>query len=378
MHLFISNFQAIMNVLLSAVLFAVLLYGVHCGPFTVSISAKREYKFGDSIVFYVTITNSHSRDYALLARNTPLEGLKSNIFSVTRDGKMIPYDSILVKRASPAADEYVLIQAKSSVSASVDLSRAYSFESTGEYQVQLKTELQYLNDERGTQKVSSNIEVFSFAESPNHPKLTEGELHRRSTLKAMDLQTGDGPSLAFDGPSTTNTLEDNAWEMYLMAFDEIVKSYSVACENLPLYTKWFGDPKPANVYHVIHAYFEMWCGMYYNTYVLYFWGPLCERNWYAYTYHYTDTVYLCEILWTNTTDTGVDGKVGTLVHELSHAIAETIDIEYGQIACLELAKNNPDNTIINADSYSFFSGEVFTRGDSKFNNELCPVLQPYI
>ena len=51
------------------------------GPFTVSISTKREYQSGEDIVCDVTIANSDSRDYSVLARKTPLEGLRSDIFT---------------------------------------------------------------------------------------------------------------------------------------------------------------------------------------------------------------------------------------------------------------------------------------------------------
>ena len=351
-----------MNILLAGV-FAVLLSSVQCGPFTVSISVQDEHKIGDDVVLDVTITNNHDKDYALLTRNTPLEGIKSNMFSVTRDGKVIPYDSILVRRsASPSAEEYVFIQAGTSLSASVDLSQAYSFDSPGEYKVQLQTELQYLNDEKESQKVTSNIEVLSFADSPNAPKLTDGELHRRSTTKTV-IKDADAaiPNVVFDGPDVTRGLKSNAETNYLRSFYSIIDSYFASREDPALYQRWFGEITPTNVENVQDVqdvFYDMWAAMYYETITLYFWGPECEENWYGYTYTNSRVIYLCEKLWNRIPDVGVDGKVDTLVHELSHAIAETDDIAYGVPDCLELAEKSPDEAIINAENYCYFAREV--------------------
>ena len=60
------------------------------------------------------------------------------------------------RSATPSPEEYTLIQAWSSTSASVNLSRAYSFDSPGEYKVQLKTALKYLDDKLNIRDVLPN------------------------------------------------------------------------------------------------------------------------------------------------------------------------------------------------------------------------------
>ncbi|QRV77984.1 peptidyl-Lys metalloendopeptidase [Ceratobasidium sp. AG-Ba] len=66
-------------------------------------------------------------------------------------------------------------------------------------------------------------------------------------------------------------------------------------------------------------------------------------------------VYLCPQFW-EAPMVGVDSKAGTIVHENSHFYQNggTEDHEYGQTGCKDLAKNDPDKAIRNADSHEYF------------------------
>ena len=129
-------------------------------PFTAQISTESA---PQTIACTATITNSGEKDYYLLCRHTPLEGLLSDIFCVsTGAGDMIPYKGIQLKRGPPSDDEYILIKAKSSKTKTVNLSRAYRMNSPGTYSVQLKMSLKFCEDKLGTnltQKVHSDIAV---------------------------------------------------------------------------------------------------------------------------------------------------------------------------------------------------------------------------
>lgn len=104
--------------------------------FRVDIKAKSCYEVGDHLVCEVAITNGDNKTYHLLSRETPLEGLRSDIFTVTKDGEHnIPYDGIMLKRGPPRK-EYIPIKAKSTFYSLVDLSDAYNFPA-GDYAVQL-------------------------------------------------------------------------------------------------------------------------------------------------------------------------------------------------------------------------------------------------
>jgi hypothetical protein len=52
---------------------------------------------------------------------------------------------------------------------------------------------------------------------------------------------------------------------------------------------------------------------------------------------------------------GIDSQYGTLIHELSPEKANTDDWAYGEPACKNLAQNDPDKAIQNADSHQFYA-----------------------
>ena len=231
----------IMKVLLAAAVLAVLLCSVCCDPFTVKISTKREFKFGEEIECEVTIANSHDRDCYLLARNTPLEGLRSHIFSVSTGGKVLPYDGMFLKRGPPSKEEYIFVRAKSSVSVSVDLSRVYNFASTGAYNVQLKMKLQYFDNpvNTSTQQDSSNVEVLTLMGSKQEPKLTEGAIARQNTTRILASPLRSLKPPLFEG-SRRSSDEITAKVAYTAAYGILKKCYLSVYANPLLYKKWFG------------------------------------------------------------------------------------------------------------------------------------------
>jgi hypothetical protein len=275
-----------------------------------------------------------------------MEDLVPGILPVSGDGKKFPLT---------AAEGHVS-NSSESTSASMDLPPAYGLGSPGEFRVQLYAEFQYLDDyELGSQKVS----LSSF----DTPMLVNGhKLHHSDSATAVDRTAG--PSISFAGPYATPVLRNNAKSVYLQALEEIEVSRSVVRTNHALYRRWFGDEARANVDYVANVYEQLRVATNQDTLTLYFWGPKCERNWYAYTYRKTRVIYLCEELWMNISDTGLThglkSKVDTLVHELTHAIAGTDDIVYGVSNCLRLAATDRDNAVINADNYSHFSREAWT------------------
>ncbi|CAE6467322.1 unnamed protein product [Rhizoctonia solani] len=67
-------------------------------------------------------------------------------------------------------------------------------------------------------------------------------------------------------------------------------------------------------------------------------------------------VYLCGAFWRAPME-GTDSKAGTIVHEASHfpEYAGTADHAYGQGACRDLARNDPNRAAMNADSHEYFA-----------------------
>ena len=91
---------------------------------------------GEAVNLRFTLANNTDTSLYVLKWYTPLEGIAGEIFRVERDGQTIPYQGMLAKRAAPSPADYVLLEPGESVSAEVDLARAYDFSSAGEYTIE--------------------------------------------------------------------------------------------------------------------------------------------------------------------------------------------------------------------------------------------------
>ena len=89
-------------------------------------------------------------------------------------------------------------------------------------------------------------------------------------------------------------------------------------------------------------------------YALYFHGPGCKKTDYAYTYYDSSVVYFCNSYFSAPT-IGSNSKMGTVVHEMTHAVSDTDDMEYGEEDCQQLARDSPRDAINNADNYEYFA-----------------------
>lgn len=269
---------------------------------------------------------------------------------------MVPYDGILVKRGLPSEEDYLHIRAKTSVLSSVDLSEAYSFNTAGPYRVKLQTKIKFFADEStnsSTQLVVSNVEELSVIQSNNRPKLTRGEVARRNTYTAPNssLKAESAKTPVFKGDSTSSD-QSTAKTAYTAAYNVLYKSEQSVTGNPTLYKTWFGYSGYQNT--VRGNYLDIKSAIETYAYTLYFHGPECRDGVYAYTYHGAMTVYFCSAYFSAPT-LGSNSKMGTIVHEMSHAVAYTDDIVYGERACQSLAQADPSQAIKNADNYEYFS-----------------------
>ena len=72
-------------------------------------------------------------------------------------------------------------------------------------------------------------------------------------------------------------------------------------------------------------------------------------------------ITLGSLFWNETQDEDYNSKAGTIIHEVSHFVltGNTDDITYGVEHSKELAKNDPDKALTNADNFQYFSESVF-------------------
>lgn len=80
----------------------------------------------EAVPLLFTLRHQGSRPLWVLRWQTPLEGLKGDLFTVRCDGRNLDYRGRLIKRAAPTGDDYVRLDAGDVVQARVDLAKAYT------------------------------------------------------------------------------------------------------------------------------------------------------------------------------------------------------------------------------------------------------------
>ena len=342
------------------------------GPFTVSISLADNYITGDDITCNVTITNTHDQPLHLLKRNTPLEGLQSHVFTITiENNKPIQYDGYFFKRMQPSADEFALVPPGKSLTASVDLTTVYSLHKEGVYVVTYDADVVFTDSENFTKPetfkrqhiVSSPAKFQLLKHHSKGPKLPVGELHRQlealslaksNYTKKIERLGANGPiSPLFSGRRSSSD-ESTAKSAYSLAFQKAQVSPSYISSNLGVYSTWFGSQYTSYISTVQGNYNKLYSAMTTKSFTLYFYGPSCKTNVFAYTYFNSQTIYLCSAYVNAPWNNGHDTKYGTLVHEMTHAVAYTEDLAYGEYDIKNLAALDPRKAIQNADNYEYF------------------------
>lgn len=149
---------------------------------------------GEKINLKFILTNESEVPLYLLSWYTPLEGIGGEIFRVTYNGQPVPYEGILVSRADPAADSYVLLYPDESTSAVVDLGGAFDFSKIGEYRIEfLSPRISHLALSEA--EMASTMEELGPVEIPSNAVVVElidlvpgeGQTHIRTSKEAEGM-----------------------------------------------------------------------------------------------------------------------------------------------------------------------------------------------
>ena len=100
------------------------------------LEAQNSYIIGQPVLITFTLENVTEKDVYVLTWYTPLEGIKGNIFKVTRNGIELPYEGRMIKRGNPVREDYIQIKPMGSASSTVDLTPAFNMDVRGEYHVE--------------------------------------------------------------------------------------------------------------------------------------------------------------------------------------------------------------------------------------------------
>ena len=272
----------------------------------------------------------------------------------------------------PGPEEFILVAAGQTVSSTFDVSVAYDMSMDGKYSVVLDTYIEYAvgSVERmnvaGKQGIHTKIAHIS---SPVVTFIISGGGSSKRTLGQMarSLEMNERTSSISDFIKRTNApreavvvgnsaLNAETKQVHRLAYDSVVSAISEIESNRSpdRFNTWFGKRDQVDLAHplLVHQLIKQVLQRDTITYV--YESPMCENNWFGFTYRGTRKIYLClQYKLEDITGMG-DSKLGTVIHELTHAIGYTSDYAYGTSACRYLATSSPSKAADNGDNYCYF------------------------
>jgi len=343
-----------------------------------TILSKSEYRSDEPIRVTFTLTNDSREVLYVLKWLTPLEGLWSDCLNVFRDGVAVRYDGSLAKRGLPGRDDFRTFEPGESVSTQLELDEAYEVSVPGIYSILANTEVHAVTV-RDLESLATSRKnalealgafeglsirqplpeaVTSFRVTGTEPgRPTRGERVRRaeaarlksSTILQGVLGTAKDPVFVGGDKTKQDQTKQAHFDGYKLSQDALRN-----LANDKDYAEWFGVYSDAR-FQAVKGHFSAIVGdMEQKTYTYDLSGQGCPSGVYAYTHKDSTTIWTCDLFW-SAPSTGTDSKAGTIVHEHSHASASTDDLAYGQAKCRQLAINDPDKAIRNADSHEYYS-----------------------
>jgi len=301
---------------------------------------------GDNVLVRVVLTNTSASATHLLRWRTPLDGVESPLFEVSRDGQPVRYLGRRIKRAAPRPGDYVRLDPGASLVNTVELSSLYEMNVTGNYTIRYRSAAMP-SPSAGVQPivgelVSGAVSIWVY-----------GRLPRGGQAVPLAPEPGNA-GLSYANCSNAQQ------EQLATAMDAgramTVDSHAYLSAGKPYgerYATWFGAPDAARGVKVT-SNFTAIKDAFENR-------PVkidcdCDEPYFAYVYPARPyTVWVCKAFWAAAV-TGTDSRGGTLLHELSHfnVVAATDDHVYGQAGAAELARAAPERAINNADSHEYF------------------------
>ena len=319
-------------------------------------------------------TNMAAEDYYILTSDSPLEGLYSPFVAVYHNGRRVQYEGLIGFRLPPRKQDFQLIKAGQVISATVQISDAFTFGSDGLYIIKYNKPLKFITRkemeyEAYVSSITSKIEQVRVSEIKESVYINLIDTHLITRPVRMEaVETPDsivhidscGSAQYIGGTSQQQSDTTNAHKLLCNKLDE---AYN-AVGNNDLYKTWFGAYDGGRATTVKNIYKKIKDGLT-NTAVTYDFKnglEICKaRNWQAFTEDDSDTVWLCGPQGYDSRPTycktdGSYSKEDTLVHEWSHAFGHTDDYAdgYGAENCMNLAKKDPTEAIDNADNYAYY------------------------
>ena len=347
--------------------------------FQAAIFSESKYRSDEPVRTTFKLTNLSQEPMHILKWFTPLEGLWSDCLRVLHNGRRIPYDGPLAKRGIPTEKDYLRLAPGQSIQVQVAVHEAYKVSEPGTYNVSAETEIQAVavpemkmltsakagrreavaalfkkGLRQPIREAATNFEV----EAGDTATMTAGERVRQRQFKAFAAAGAEFKAVAgkarepvYNGG--TPAKQKAAREAHFAGY-KLNQAALKALANDARYSEWFGTYNQTRFQSVKDHYSRIGGDMEQKVFTYDLSKKGCQAGTFAYTYKGSSTVWLCDQFWAAPAS-GTDSKAGTIVHEHSHASASTDDITYGQPNARQLAIDDPDKAIRNADSHEYYA-----------------------
>jgi len=246
---------------------------------------------------------------------TPFEGLFDSVLNVIDNfsGDTIPYKGKVARRVD-GVDSTVHIEDGGHITHIVDLAESYDLESFGNYTVEFDSAQAIVQVGDLTQKaeqIASDVDAWMTCTSNENSQISSAENQAATQVSRARSSLNGGAG--------------------------------------NLYNEWFGSFSSSRFNKIVSDFGAINNNLRRSRYA-------CDRTCpgvYAYVYpsDTSQTIYLCDVFWSRPSE-----RAETIVHEVSHfnRVAGTNDWAYGQSACRNLARNDPNRAVDNADSQCYF------------------------
>jgi len=317
----------------------------------------------------VVLVNEGSRAVTLLTRDTPFDAqrlapplsIEHRVAPGEGDASFhrVPWQGRQAKRMPPGPDELLVVSPGESVSARVELDQGWHIGNSGAYRVGLvggwRTAMLPPSElvARSAQR-RERLDLAFVSQPPPAP--VDMTLLANAVPAPMMLRLRTPEYLQCDAGQQGQILEAASVAERLVA-QSVADLRALSAEQLqrsPRYRTWFGAYDAERVDNVISdlsAISETITGSQIS-----FHCDCTEPGVYAYVFPARPyDVWLCPAFW-NASLEGTDSRSGTVIHEVSHfrIVAATSDHVYTHARSQELASNDPDRAIDNADSFEYF------------------------
>ncbi|EPQ60339.1 peptidyl-Lys metalloendopeptidase [Gloeophyllum trabeum ATCC 11539] len=308
----------------------------------------------DNLKVTATITNTGDETLKLLNDPySPLSRIPTDTFRITTEAGETPqFIGVKAKYVPAKAAElgaYTVLEAGKSIEVEHDISSAYNFTTPGEgrYSFEARNVFYHVDDDGvvGDVLYANHEDVHTLSLSG---KLVKARVSPTPASRFGKRESYNGCS---SSQKSALVSAAPAAQTYVANALSYLKSHTSSTTR---YTTWFGTYTSSR-HSTVQTHFNNLNG---NDYSSFTYDCTCTDSG-TYAYVYPDDfgyITLCGAFW-DAPVTGTDSKGGTLVHESSHFTQNggTQDYVYGQSSAKSLAKSDPSEAIMNADSHEYFA-----------------------